>query len=152
MNLLFNFKTFQQYLIGHVCPFALIWVFSTLQHSITLAKQHDLVQSIINLNESRIQFQDIPTISKKLSVLKNKHLVYKHVFKISCQTGWRTVRIRLESDLGVDGPSSHENEDLAETWWFLTITVHHYKGRDFSDVKDFQAASGAQSFNCHRNA
>ena len=43
--------------------------------------------SIINLNESRIQFQDIPTISKKFSVLKYKHLVYKHAFKISCQTG-----------------------------------------------------------------
>ena len=41
----------------------------------------------------------------------------------------------MESDLNVDDPSSHENELLAETWFFK-FTVRLDDERDFSDVLD----------------
>ena len=39
----------------------------------------------------------------------------------------------MESDLDVDDPSSHEQEQKAETW-FLKITVCLNNGKDFSDI------------------
>ena len=41
----------------------------------------------------------------------------------------------MESDLDMDNPSSHENELLADTWFFL-ITVRLNDDIDFSDVLD----------------
>ena len=38
----------------------------------------------------------------------------------------------MESDLDVDDPSNHENEQRAETW-VLKITLRLDDGKDFSD-------------------
>ena len=40
--------------------------------------------------------------------------------------------IKMESDLDVDDPSNHENEQRAETW-VLKITLRLDDGKDFSD-------------------
>ena len=39
----------------------------------------------------------------------------------------------MESDLDIDDPSSHENEQRAEKWFFK-ITVRLDNGKDFSDI------------------
>ena len=59
----------------------------------------------------------------------------------------------MESDLNVDDPSRHENDQRAETWFFKII-VRLDDCKDFSDIliacnlKKLQAADGAQPFNC----
>ena len=57
----------------------------------------------------------------------------------------------MESELDMENPSSHENDQQAETS-FLKITVRLDNGKDFSDIlKRSQAAAGALPFNCLSN-